>query len=111
VKALAQQAGLSLVNLTKLVTAASEIARNALVYGRGGLAKIEQLKLGTQEGVRVTISDNGPGIQDVEQALVDGFSSGRGMGLGLSGAKRLCDEFNIQTSTGHGTTVVITKWI
>jgi serine/threonine-protein kinase RsbT len=101
---------LSLIDQTKLVTAASELARNTLKYGGGGEALIMSLKDGVREGIRLTFIDTGPGIADVEQALADGFTTGGGLGLGLGGAKRLVDEFNIVSSLGEGTTVTIIKW-
>ncbi|HEY1626245.1 MAG TPA: anti-sigma regulatory factor [Streptosporangiaceae bacterium] len=103
--------GLSLVDQTKLVTAASELARNTLVYGGGGTARIEVVKSGNgRSGVRIGFADNGPGIPDMELALTDGWSSGSGLGLGLSGARRLVDEFELTSEPGAGTTVVVTKW-
>jgi serine/threonine-protein kinase RsbT len=102
--------GLSLVDQTKMVTAASELARNVLRYGGGGECHVVQVTNGTRCGVCLTFVDEGPGIPDVELALTDGYTTGGGMGLGLSGAKRLSDEFDLQTTPGHGTTVKITKW-
>jgi serine/threonine-protein kinase RsbT len=103
--------GLSLVDQTKLVTAASELARNALVYGGGGTARLETVKSGTgRTGVRVAFCDKGPGIPDVELALTDGWTTGNGLGLGLSGARRLVDEFELVSKPGAGTSVVVTKW-
>jgi serine/threonine-protein kinase RsbT len=103
--------GLSLVDQTKLVTAASELARNTLVYGGGGTARIEVVKSGNgRSGVRIDFADNGPGIPDMELALTDGWSSGSGLGLGLSGARRLVDEFELTSAPGAGTNVVVTKW-
>lgn len=100
----------SLTDQTKMVTAASELARNVLRYGGGGHAEIERLTQGQIAGVRVKFIDEGPGIDDLELALTDGWTSGGGMGLGLSGARRLADEFDIDTVPGNGTTVTITKW-
>lgn len=100
----------SLVNQTKVVTAASELARNTLVYGGGGHVRLESLEMGTRRGVRLTFVDQGPGIPDIERAMTDGFTTGGGLGLGLSGARRLCDEFDITSAPGQGTTAVITKW-
>ncbi len=100
---------LGLVDQTKLVTAASEIARNTLEYGGGGEAKIEILSF-PKSGVRLTFIDHGPGIENLERALTDGWSSGTGMGLGLSGTRRLMDDFEIASKPGEGTTVKITKW-
>ena len=109
-RTLAQQSGLNLVDQTKVVTAASELARNTLVYGGGGEVTIEALEDRGRRGVRLTFEDKGPGIPDVEQAMKDGYSSGTGLGLGLSGAKRLANEFKIDSRVGEGTTVTITKW-
>ena len=100
----------SLTDQTKMVTAASELARNVLRYGGGGHAELEQLEQGMNKGVRVSFIDEGPGIADLELAFTDGYTSGGGMGLGLSGARRLADEFDIVTAPGEGTTVTITKW-
>jgi serine/threonine-protein kinase RsbT len=102
--------GFSLVDQTKLVTAASELARNTLQYGGGGHAVIEALANGTRRGVRVTFEDEGPGIADVESALKDGFTTGGGLGLGLGGARRLSNEFAIRSSPGAGTRVTIARW-
>lgn len=100
----------SLVEQTKIVTAVSEIARNALIYGGGGLGKFEILESGGKIGLHLTIEDDGPGIGDVTQALKDGFTSGGGMGLGLGGARRLMDDFDIVTAPGQGTKISMTKW-
>ncbi|MBN3758542.1 anti-sigma regulatory factor [Paraburkholderia sp. Tr-20389] len=102
--------GFSLVDQTKFVTAASELARNTLLYGGGGDATLNVLLNGTRKGIRLTFVDHGQGIPDIERALQDGFTSGSGLGLGLGGARRLCDEFEIQSEPGKGTTVSITKW-
>jgi serine/threonine-protein kinase RsbT len=102
--------GFSLVDQTKLVTAASELARNTLEYGGGGEVSIEVLNDGVRKGVRLTFSDKGPGIANVEQALKDGFTTGSGLGLGLSGARRLSNEFSIDSKPGEGTRVAITRW-
>src|SRR6185436_6199064 len=102
--------GLSLVDQTKIVTASSELARNTLDYGGGGEVTAEILDQGGRRGVRLTFEDRGPGIADIEQALKDGFTSGRGMGLGLGGAKRLCNEFSIASKPGEGTKVSIARW-
>lgn len=110
VRDLAIQLQLSLVDQTKLVTAASELARNALKYGGGGQAALSIVRDSAQQGVRLIVSDNGPGIADLTQAMQDGFTTANGMGLGLGGAKRLVDEFEIQSAPGVGTTVSITKW-
>ncbi len=111
VRALAAKGGLSLVDQTKVVTAASELARNALVHGGGGLARVEMVTsaLG-KNGIRIGFSDEGPGIADVDLALTDGWSSGAGLGLGLSGARRLVDEFELTSKPGSGTSVVVVKW-
>jgi serine/threonine-protein kinase RsbT len=109
-RALAIETGLSLVDQTKIVTAASELARNALDYGGGGWVIMEvQEKLG-RRGLWLTFEDRGPGIADIEQALKDGFTSGKGMGLGLGGAKRLSNEFSIVSKPGEGTKISIARW-
>lgn len=110
VRTAALEASLSIVDQTKLVTAASELARNTVVHGGGGLVRIERLNEGGRRGVRLTFEDRGPGIPDIELALKDGFSTGGGLGLGLSGARRLSNEFQIQSQVGKGTTVSITRW-
>jgi serine/threonine-protein kinase RsbT len=102
--------GLSLVDQTKLVTAASELARNTVVHGGGGKATLEVIQEPTRRGIRLTFSDHGPGIRDVEQAMRDGYTTGNGLGLGLGGAKRLTTEFAIESKPGAGTRVVITQW-
>ena len=102
--------GLGLVDLTKLVTAASEIARNTVEYGGGGTLQIEELRDGLRQGMRLVFEDNGPGIPDIDRAMTDGYSTGTGMGLGLGGTKRLVDEFEISSTPGEGTRVAITKW-
>jgi serine/threonine-protein kinase RsbT len=101
---------LSLVDQTKLVTAASELARNTIKYGGGGVAHIHLLNDGSRSGVQISFVDQGPGIADVELALQDGFTSGGGLGLGLGGSKRLVDEFEIVTAPGQGTAITIGKW-
>ncbi len=103
-------AGLSLVDQTKLITAASELGRNTLVYGGGGKAIATIVEDGGRRGVRLEFSDQGPGIADVALALTDGYTSGGGLGLGLGGAKRLSDEFSIDTAPGKGTRVTIVRW-
>jgi serine/threonine-protein kinase RsbT len=103
-------AGFSLVDQTKIVTAASEIARNTLDYGGGGDVRIESLQNGSRRGVRLTFSDQGPGIADVALALTDGYTTGKGLGLGLSGAKRLSSEFAIDSKPGAGTKVTFARW-
>jgi serine/threonine-protein kinase RsbT len=100
----------SLVDQTKLVTAASELARNALDHGKGGQMTIESLTSGIRSGLRLVFEDQGPGIPDIEQALKDGFTSGTGMGLGLGGSKRLVNEFGIESEIGKGTRVTIARW-
>ena len=109
-RAVASAAGLGLVDVTKLVTATSELARNALIYGGGGTARIETLQDGIRKGVRLTFEDQGPGIENIELAMTDGWTSGNGMGLGLSGAKRLSNEFDIHSVPGQGTRVMIARW-
>ena len=109
-RTLALEVGLSLVDQTKIVTASSELARNTLDYGGGGEAVLEIVDQGGRRGVRLTFEDRGPGIADIEQALKDGFTSGKGMGLGLGGAKRLCNEFSIDSKPGIGTKVSIARW-
>jgi serine/threonine-protein kinase RsbT len=101
---------LSLVDQTKLVTAASELARNTIKYGGGGVATVAIIVNGARRGVRLEFVDQGPGIKDIPQALQDGFTTGGGLGLGLSGAKRLCDEFDIQSEAGKGTRVSLVRW-
>ncbi|MFE6233621.1 ATP-binding protein [Cellulosimicrobium sp. NPDC057862] len=110
VRTLAQQARLSLVDQTKLVTAASELARNTLVYGGGGEAEVELVTEGPRTGVRAVFSDEGPGIPDLDLALTDGWTSGSGLGLGLSGSRRLVQHFAIDTAPGAGTRVEIATW-
>lgn len=109
-RALAIETGLSLVDQTKIITAASELARNALDYGGGGSVLLEILDNGGRRGLRLTFEDQGPGIADVNAALKDGFSTGKGMGLGLGGAKRLSNEFSIISRLGEGTKVSIARW-
>ena len=110
VRDVATAARLSLVDQTKLVTAASELARNTLVYGGGGEARVRRLVQGTSVGVEVVFSDDGPGIADTDLALTDGWTSGNGLGLGLSGTRRLVDDFRLDTAPGAGTRVTIAKW-
>ena len=110
VRQLAVAAKLSLVDQTKLVTAASELARNTLIYGGGGSAELESVVDGRRQGVRACFVDHGPGIADVDLALTDGYTSGSGLGLGLSGARRLVDAFSLRTVVGEGTNVEIVKW-
>lgn len=103
-------AGFSLVDQTKLVTAASELARNTLLYGRGGEMRIELLLNDARHGLRMTFEDQGPGISDVQLALKDGYTTGSGLGLGLGGARRLSQDFSIESRPGQGTRVVIARW-
>ena len=109
-RAWAVDLGFSLVDQTKIVTAASELARNTVIYGGGGTATLEAIVDGTRRGLRLTFLDEGPGIKDIEQAMKDGFTTGTGLGLGLSGAKRLSNEFEIVSALGQGTRVAITRW-
>lgn len=109
VRELAIQVGLSLVDQTKVVTAASELARNTVIYGGGGSLTVESLN-GPRIGVRLTFQDDGPGIPDITLALRDGFTTGNGLGLGLGGAKRLVNEFHIESAVGRGTKVAVTRW-
>ncbi len=101
---------LSLVDQTKLVTAASELARNTLVYGGGGTVEVSLVENGRRKGIRIVFADKGPGIPDLDLALTDGYTTGGGLGLGLSGARRLVDEFDIDTRVGEGTSITVTKW-
>jgi serine/threonine-protein kinase RsbT len=100
----------SLIDQTKLVTAASELGRNAFDHGKGGEMMIEQMLNGTKAGLRLTFEDHGPGIADIERALTDGFTSGSGMGLGLGGSKRLVNDFSITSEVGKGTRIVVARW-
>ncbi|GAC1471392.1 MAG: anti-sigma regulatory factor [Isosphaeraceae bacterium] len=102
--------GFSLVDQTKMITAASELARNTLDYGRGGTVRLEALEEGFKKGLRLIFEDRGPGIPDIEKALTDGYTTGKGMGMGLSGSKRLVNEFAIVSRVGEGTQVTITRW-
>lgn len=110
VRALAIEIGLGLVDQTKIVTAASELARNTLDYGGGGHVHAEIVQAGTRRGVRLTFEDQGPGIADIDQAMTDHYTSGGGLGLGLGGAKRLSNEFHIASTPGAGTRVTIARW-
>lgn len=110
VRTLAAEIGLSLVDQTKVVTAASELARNVLVHAGGGRVRMEVLSDGRRTGLRLTFSDEGPGIADVGQALTEGWSTAGGLGLGLSGSRRLVDEFDLVSAPGEGTRVTVTKW-
>ena len=109
-RTMAIAAGLSLVDQTKIITAASELARNTLDYGGGGEACMEVVEEAGRRGLRIVFEDHGPGIADIEQAMRDGFTSGSGLGLGLGGAKRLSNEFKIESSLGSGTKVTIARW-
>ncbi|MBJ7515740.1 MAG: ATP-binding protein [Stenotrophomonas sp.] len=111
VRQLAVGFGLRLVDQTKLVTAASELARNAVIYGGGGDMHWRIVERGLRRGIQLEFADQGPGIPDQVKALTDGWSSGSGMGLGLSGSRRLVDDFDLDTAAGQGTRVTITKWI
>jgi serine/threonine-protein kinase RsbT len=110
VRRLAQELGFGIVDQTKLVTAASELGRNALIYGHGGIMRWEVVTDGRRQGLRLHFIDRGPGIPDLQQAMTDGWTSGTGMGLGLSGAKRLVNDFEIETGPDIGTRVTITRW-
>jgi serine/threonine-protein kinase RsbT len=110
VRTVAVAVQLSLVDQTKLVTAASELARNTLVHGGGGTVEVTRLENGRRAGIRIVFTDQGPGIADVDLALTDGYTTGGGLGLGLSGARRLVDEFDINTAVGQGTSITVTKW-
>ena len=103
-------AGFGLVDQTKMITAASELARNALRYGGGGVLHLEQLNDGAKRGLRLVFEDEGPGIADIELALRDGFTSGGGLGLGLGGARRLVNNFSVDSAPGKGTRVAIVRW-
>ena len=111
VRTLAMDLGFSLVDQTKVITAASELARNTLAYGGGGEVRIERLNEGPKRtGVRLTFEDRGPGISNIDLALTDGFTTGNGLGLGLNGARKLSHEFDIWSQPGVGTRVTITRW-
>ncbi len=110
VRGWAAEQGFGLVDQTKIVTAASELARNTLVHGGGGSVRLEALNNGSRKGLRLVFEDQGPGIPDVELAMKDGYTTGSGLGLGLSGAKRLSNEFEIRSRAGEGTRVSITRW-
>jgi serine/threonine-protein kinase RsbT len=107
---LAQECGMRLIDLTKLVTAVSELARNTMVYGGGGDMDWQIIEDGARTGLRLTFRDQGPGIPDIKLAMTDGWTSGGGLGLGLTGAKRLVDDFELDTAPGAGTRVMICKW-
>jgi serine/threonine-protein kinase RsbT len=106
----AQRIGLTILDRTKVVTAASELARNTVVYGGGGVMSLEILRDGSRQGLRLTFEDQGPGIADVDRALADGYSTGSGMGLGLPGARRLMNEFELTSTVGVGTCVTVVRW-
>jgi serine/threonine-protein kinase RsbT len=110
VKEYAIKIGMSLVNQTKLITAASELVRNMLKYAGGGKTTIEVISRGRDNGIRLTFEDKGPGINDIPLAMKDGYSTGKSLGLGLPGARRLVNEFDIKSTVGEGTTVTIIKW-
>ena len=110
VRAISAEQGFTLVDQTKIVTAASELARNTVDYGGGGTITLEALEESARRGIRLTFEDEGPGIPDIPLALRDGFTSGNGMGLGLGGAKRLMHEFDIQSKVGEGTRVTVVRW-
>jgi serine/threonine-protein kinase RsbT len=110
VRTRAAELGLSLVDQTKIVTAASELARNTLDYGRGGHVHVELLKNESRSGIRLVFEDQGPGIKDLALAMTDGYTTGNGLGLGLSGSKRLVNEFDIQSKLGEGTRITIVRW-
>src|ERR1700757_3259512 len=109
-RTLAIGAGLSLVDQTKIITAASELARNTLDYGGGGFVVAELVEASGRRGLRLTFEDKGPGIPDIDAALKDGFTTGKGLGLGLGGARRLSNEFCIESTVGVGTKIVIARW-
>ena len=102
--------GFSLVDQTKIITAASEIARNTIDYGGGGEVRLEHVRAGAHRGLRLVFTDQGPGIPDIARAMSDGYTSGSGLGLGLGGAKRLCNEFDIRSAPGEGTTISMVRW-
>ncbi len=110
VRKLTQQLGFSLVDQTKMITAASELARNTVTYGGGGEMAWDVVEQGLRRGLRLRFRDQGPGIPDIAQALTDGWTSGKGMGLGLSGSRRLVHDFDIQSTVGEGTCVSVTRW-
>jgi len=110
VRTVAVAAKLSLVDQTKIVTAASELARNTLVYGGGGTVEVDRVDNGRRQGIKIVFSDRGPGIADLDLAFTDGYTTGTGLGLGLSGARRLVDDFDIDTAVGQGTSITVTKW-
>jgi serine/threonine-protein kinase RsbT len=107
---LAREIGLSILDRTRVVTAASELARNTVVYGRGGTMSLEIVRDGSREGLRLTFQDHGPGIANIDRALEDGYSTGGGMGMGLPGARRLVNEFEVTSTEGVGTCITIVRW-
>ena len=111
VRTWADELGFAILNQTKLVTAASELARNALIHGGGGTVRLETLLVRERRGLRLTFEDEGPGIADIEQALTDGFTTSRGLGLGFGGARRLVNEFEVHSRPGEGARVVVTQWV
>jgi serine/threonine-protein kinase RsbT len=110
VRKMTQELAFSLVDQTKMVTAASELARNAVIYGGGGVMYWQLLSAGLKKGLRLSFKDEGPGIPDLALAMTDGWTSGSGLGMGLSGAKRLVNEFEIESEAGKGTRVTIVRW-
>ena len=110
VRSAALEIGLNLIDQTKIVTAASELARNTVVHGGGGLTRVEIVSEGARRGIRLTFEDKGKGIADIDQAMKDGFTSGGGLGLGLGGAKRLSNDFHIESRPGEGTRITIARW-
>ena len=110
VRAWAVQEGLTLTDQTKIVTAASELARNTLIHGGGGTVHLEVVSENGRRGIRLTCEDQGPGIPDIALAMRDGYTTGVGLGLGLSGSKRLCHEFEVQSKVNEGTRVIATRW-
>jgi serine/threonine-protein kinase RsbT len=110
VRTLSVQSGFTLLDQTKIVTAASELARNTFVHGGGGSVLLERVEEGGRHGIRLTFEDKGPGIPNIEQALRDGYTTGNGLGLGLGGARRLANEFSIESAPGKGTRVVLIRW-
>lgn len=109
-RSLAVEIGLTIIDQTKIVTAASELARNTVIHGGGGKVTLEILKETSKQGLRLTFEDSGPGIPDVELAMQDGYTSAGGLGLGLGGSKRLCNDFSIESKVGLGTRVTIARW-
>lgn len=110
VRTWAIEAGFTLVDQTKMVTAASELARNTIDYGGGGTVNVDLINDGNRRGLRIAFEDHGPGIPDIEKALTDHYTTGNGLGLGLGGARRLVNEFDLKSKVGEGTRVVITRW-